>query len=89
MIVEGKETLQDEESCRLLLRFEIERGDSEQVARSSQIWMLDDNARPHSQTATQNHIAPLGWERLHHPRYSRHLTPSDLHLFPALKKNLA
>ncbi|GFV81722.1 histone-lysine N-methyltransferase SETMAR [Trichonephila clavipes] len=37
----------------------------------------------------QNHIATLGWERLHHPPYSPDLAPSDFPLFPALKKNLA
>ncbi|GFT92634.1 hypothetical protein TNCV_1481181 [Trichonephila clavipes] len=37
----------------------------------------------------QYYIATLGWERLHHPQYSLGLAPSDFHLFPALKKNLA
>ncbi|GFU99582.1 histone-lysine N-methyltransferase SETMAR [Trichonephila clavipes] len=55
----------------------------------SGILLLDDNARPQSATATQSHIATLGWERLHHPPYSSNLAPSDFHLFPALKKNLA
>ncbi|GFV65461.1 histone-lysine N-methyltransferase SETMAR [Trichonephila clavipes] len=51
--------------------------------------LLDDNAIPHSPMATQNHIATLGWECLHPPRYSPHLAATDFHLFPALKKNLA
>ncbi|GFV29988.1 hypothetical protein TNCV_3100651 [Trichonephila clavipes] len=34
----------------------------------------------------QNHIATLGWKRLYH---SPDLIPSDFHLCPALKKNLA
>ncbi|GFS82807.1 histone-lysine N-methyltransferase SETMAR [Trichonephila clavipes] len=38
--------------------------------------------------AMQNHIATLCWEHLHHPPCSPDLTPSDFHLFPALKKNL-
>ncbi|GFU96429.1 histone-lysine N-methyltransferase SETMAR [Trichonephila clavipes] len=37
----------------------------------------------------QNPVATLGWERLHKPPYSPDLAPSDFHLFPALKKNLA
>lgn len=55
---------------------------------TSGVLLLDDNARPHSARATQNHIATLGWERLDHPPYSPDLAPSDFHLFPALKKNL-
>ncbi|GFU73776.1 histone-lysine N-methyltransferase SETMAR [Trichonephila clavipes] len=49
----------------------------------SGVLLLDDSAM-----ATQNHIATLGWERLHHPPYSPDLASSDFHLFPALKKNL-
>ncbi|GFV60481.1 histone-lysine N-methyltransferase SETMAR [Trichonephila clavipes] len=52
----------------------------------SGVLMLDDNAIPHSSTATQNHIATVGLERLY---YSLDLAPSDFHLFPALTKNLA
>ncbi|GFV14019.1 histone-lysine N-methyltransferase SETMAR [Trichonephila clavipes] len=59
-----------------------------ELLRSS-ILLLDDIARPQSATAMQNHIATLGWECLHHLPYSPDLTPSDFHLFPALKKNLA
>ncbi|GFU51824.1 uncharacterized protein TNCV_3733401 [Trichonephila clavipes] len=55
----------------------------------SGILFLDDNARPHSVMPTQNHIAVLGWEHRHHPPYSPDLAPSDIHLFPSLKKNLA
>ncbi|GFS90055.1 histone-lysine N-methyltransferase SETMAR [Trichonephila clavipes] len=51
--------------------------------------LLDDNARPHTVTAMQNHIATLDWEPLHYPPYTPDLAPSDFHLFPALKKNLA
>ncbi|GFU68450.1 histone-lysine N-methyltransferase SETMAR [Trichonephila clavipes] len=37
----------------------------------------------------QHHIATLVLECLQHPCYSPDLAPSDFHLFPALKKNLA
>ncbi|GFX64911.1 histone-lysine N-methyltransferase SETMAR [Trichonephila clavipes] len=50
------------------------------------VLLLDDNARQNSVTATQNHIVFLGWERLYH---SLNLAPSDFHLLPVLKKNLA
>ncbi|GFU77578.1 histone-lysine N-methyltransferase SETMAR [Trichonephila clavipes] len=50
----------------------------------SGVLLLDDSA-----TATQNHIATLGWELLYHPPYSPDLATSDFDLFLALKKNLA
>ncbi|GFX68762.1 histone-lysine N-methyltransferase SETMAR [Trichonephila clavipes] len=53
------------------------------------VLLMDDNARTYSATVTQNHIETFGWERLDHPPYSLDLVPSDFHLFPALKKNLA
>ncbi|GFV06778.1 histone-lysine N-methyltransferase SETMAR [Trichonephila clavipes] len=55
----------------------------------SDILLLEDNATPHSAMSMQNHIATLGWERLYHPPYSADLAPSDFHLYPDLKKNLA
>ncbi|PRD23025.1 UNVERIFIED_CONTAM: mariner\T [Trichonephila clavipes] len=36
----------------------------------------------------QNHIATLGWKRLHHPPFSPDLSPSEFYLFPSLRKNL-
>ncbi|GFU75617.1 histone-lysine N-methyltransferase SETMAR [Trichonephila clavipes] len=47
----------------------------------SDVLLLDDSM------TTQNHIASLGWEHLHHTPYSPDLTPSDFHLFTTLKKN--
>ncbi|GFX24366.1 histone-lysine N-methyltransferase SETMAR [Trichonephila clavipes] len=52
----------------------------------SGVLLLDDNASSHSSKATQNHIATVVLERLHH---SPDLAPCDFHLFPALTKNLA
>ncbi|GFX23539.1 histone-lysine N-methyltransferase SETMAR [Trichonephila clavipes] len=49
------------------------------------VLLLDDNARPHSVTAMQNHIITLGWKCLHHQPYNLDLKQSDFHLFPALK----
>jgi len=39
--------------------------------------------------ATQNKLAYLPFECLYHPPYSPDLAPSDYHLFPGLKKQLA
>ncbi|GFV81929.1 histone-lysine N-methyltransferase SETMAR [Trichonephila clavipes] len=51
--------------------------------------LLYDNARTHSVKVTQNHVATLSWDHLHHPPYSPNLTPCNFYLLPALKKNLA
>ncbi|GFT95808.1 histone-lysine N-methyltransferase SETMAR [Trichonephila clavipes] len=51
--------------------------------------LLDENARPHSATTMQNHIATFGWQCLHPLPYSPDLAPSGYHVFPTLKKNLA
>jgi len=49
---------------------------------------LHDNAPSHSELATQNKLAYLGFQCLDHPPYSPDLAPSDYHLFPGLKKQL-
>ena len=54
----------------------------------SGILMLDENAKPYSAMVTENHIAILVWEHLHHMPYSSDLKLSDFHQFPAFKKNL-
>ncbi|GFW54334.1 histone-lysine N-methyltransferase SETMAR [Trichonephila clavipes] len=51
----------------------------------SGVLLWNDNARPHSATSMQNHIATLGWERLYQ---SPDLRPCDFLLYPALQKNL-
>ncbi|GFW36527.1 histone-lysine N-methyltransferase SETMAR [Trichonephila clavipes] len=37
----------------------------------------------------KNHIATLGWKRLHQRPYSPNLTPCDFYMFPTLEQNLA
>ncbi|GFX93995.1 hypothetical protein TNCV_3413571 [Trichonephila clavipes] len=62
---------------------------SSPVLSCQRVLWLDDNARLQSVTATQNHIATIGLQRLYHPPNSPDLAPSEFHLFPVLKKNLA
>lgn len=47
-----------------------------------------DNARPHTANLTMTVVRDLRWELLPHPAYSPDLSPSDYHLFPALKSPL-
>jgi hypothetical protein len=47
---------------------------------------LHDNAPVHRELATQNKLAYLGFQGLHHPPYSD-LSPSDYYLFPGLSNN--
>jgi histone-lysine N-methyltransferase SETMAR len=47
--------------------------------------MLNDNACPHTATATQDLIATFGWKQFDHPPYSPDLAPSDFHVFLHLK----
>jgi transposase len=47
--------------------------------------MLNNNACPHTATATQDLMTPFGWELFVHPPYSPDLAPSDFHVFLHLK----
>jgi histone-lysine N-methyltransferase SETMAR len=53
------------------------------------VLLLHDNARHHSDAATENILKNWGWEILPHPPYSPDLAPLDFHLvFPKMKKHL-
>jgi len=49
---------------------------------------VHDNARPHSDSQTQDLITIFKWGQMVHPPYSPDLTPSDYHLFLHLKEFL-
>jgi len=55
---------------------------------TKRVLSLHDNALPHHALAIQKKLAYLGFHCLDHLPYSLHLTPSDYHLFPGLKKQL-
>ena len=46
------------------------------------------NARPHTNLKTVEHIVDLGWTVVPHPPYSLDLAPSDFHLFGPMKDGL-
>jgi histone-lysine N-methyltransferase SETMAR len=68
----------------LKLRDAIRRNCPGQLPRG--VLLHHDNARPHTVRATQQRIQELHWELIEHPPYSPDLTPSDFHLFGALKE---
>jgi histone-lysine N-methyltransferase SETMAR len=53
------------------------------------IFLLHDNATPHTLRISKEEISRLGFIQLSHPPYSPDLASSDFYLFPKLKKNLA
>ena len=52
------------------------------------VLFLHDNTPAHLALATQKKLAYLGFQCLDHSPYSPHLSPSDYHLFPGLKKTI-
>ena len=53
------------------------------------IFLLHDNARPHTAKLTREKIVnKLNWEILAHPPYSPDLAPTDYHLFRHLSNHL-
>ncbi|UYV61266.1 hypothetical protein LAZ67_1004162 [Cordylochernes scorpioides] len=55
---------------------------------SRKVLLLLDNARPHAARTIQTLLENFKWEIFTHPPYSPDLSPSDFHLFPALKLHL-
>jgi histone-lysine N-methyltransferase SETMAR len=53
------------------------------------LYLLHDNARPHTGALTQALIISFGWEQFDHRPYSSDLARSDFHLFLRQKFVLA
>jgi histone-lysine N-methyltransferase SETMAR len=62
--------------------------DSERIGIRNEILLQHGNARSHISAATRDEIQRLDFSVLPHAPHSPDLAPSDLHLFPKLKKNL-
>lgn len=52
------------------------------------VYLLHDNAPPHTSNVAKDAITELVFTELLHPPYSPDLAPSDYFLFPNLKKDL-
>ena len=50
------------------------------------VFLIHDNARPHSARITQEQLKKFEWTVFEHPPYSPDLAPSDYHLFPVMKQ---
>jgi histone-lysine N-methyltransferase SETMAR len=55
--------------------------------RARRVLLHCDNARRHTDRATQKKIQELQWDLLEHPPYSPDLAPIDFHLFGPLKRH--
>ena len=56
--------------------------------KAETIFLIHDNARPHTSALTQNLLIQFKWEIFKHPSYSPDCAPSDFWLFPKLKQAL-
>ena len=53
------------------------------------IFLLHDNACPHTANLMRDQLQRFGWEALQHPSYSPDLSPCDFHTFGDLKKDIS
>jgi len=56
---------------------------------TKEVCILQDNARPHTATATVSTIEDLRFECISHPPYSSDIAPSNFHVFGPLKVALS
>lgn len=57
-------------------------------AKSRQVILQHDNARPHTAKLVKETLKALKWKVLSHPPYSPDVAPSDYHLFRAMQSSL-
>lgn len=74
--------------CQFLDKLKVALHDNRRRTVSSDstnLFLLQDNARPHTAIATQEKLRELHINPIPHPPYSPDLSPSDFYLFSALK----
>lgn len=78
-------TINAEYYCGILDRLQKAIKNKRPGLLSRKVFLIHDNARPHSARLTQEKLASFKWDVFEHPPYSPDLAPSDFHLFPAMK----
>lgn len=79
------ETVNSSYYIKILTKLKEEIKSQRRGKWTRQVYLLHDNARPHTSQQTSAAIADLGFHLLPHPPYSPDLAPSDYHLFPNMK----
>ncbi|GBL77715.1 Mariner Mos1 transposase [Araneus ventricosus] len=79
-------TINSEVYCRTLKKLKRAIQNKSRGLLSSGVVLLHDNARPHTALRTGEVLLKFKWDVFQHPSYSPNLTPSDFHLFTAMKK---
>lgn len=73
--------------CDLLDRLRTAIKNKRPGLLSKGVFLIHDNARPHSARITQEKLTNFRWQVFQHPPYSPDLAPSDYHLFPLMKRD--
>ncbi|GFW04016.1 histone-lysine N-methyltransferase SETMAR [Trichonephila clavipes] len=72
--------------CRKLKNLKRAIQNKRRSLLSSGVVLLHDNARPNTPVRTREVLRKFKWDVFQHPPYSPNITPSDYHLFTAMKK---
>jgi len=60
----------------------------QELWRSGEWFLHQDNAPAHTALSVTRYLASLGWTVIPHPPYSPDLAPCDFFLFPTMKKKI-
>ena len=81
-------TITAERYCEVLKKLKRAIQNKRRGKLTKTVFLIHDNARPHSARQTQQLREEFRWDVFGHPPYSPDLAPSDFHLFPQLKQHL-
>ncbi|GBN51069.1 Mariner Mos1 transposase [Araneus ventricosus] len=77
--------INSEDYCRTLKKLKRAIQNKRRGLLSSAVVLLHDNARPHTAVRIGEVLRKFKWDAFQHPPYSPDLSPSDFHLFTAMK----
>jgi len=81
-------TINSETYCQILKDLRASLYRKRPGLKAETVFLIHDNARPHTSALTQNLLTQFKWEIFKHPPYSPDCAPSDFWLFPKLKQAL-